>query len=99
MAGGDPSRAPDMIVEAVNGHRQLVGVERQLALLVEVLFDQLAQRFDGGAGRLQRHRLRARARPPPGAARPPAPRPPPPAPPRPPAAPPRAAALLPPVPP
>src|SRR5215475_9134068 len=41
VAGGDAGCAPDVIVEAVDRHCELVGVEGELPLLVEVLFDEL----------------------------------------------------------
>src|SRR6516165_6133967 len=62
LAGGDAGYAPDVIIEAIDRHCELVGVESELALLVEVLLDELAQRVDGGAGRLERDRLGAAAR-------------------------------------
>src|ERR1700730_9995316 len=61
VAGGDAGCAPDVIVEAIDRHCELVGVEGELALLVEVLLDELAQRVDGGAGRLERDRPGAAA--------------------------------------
>ena len=59
VAGGDAGCSPDMVVEAVDRHRQPVGVEGELPLLVEIFFDELAQRLDGRAGRLERNRLDA----------------------------------------
>src|SRR5262249_36987819 len=61
MPGGDAGCAPDVIVETIDRHGELVGVEGELPLLVEVLFDELAQRIDGCAGRLERDRIGAAA--------------------------------------
>ena len=61
MAGGDPGCALDVVVEAIDRHCQLVGIEGEPPLFVEVLLDELAQRLDRRAGRLQRDRVAARA--------------------------------------
>src|SRR3954466_15410399 len=37
MTGGDAGGAPDMVVETIYRHRQLVGVEGELPLLLEML--------------------------------------------------------------
>jgi hypothetical protein len=42
VAGGDAGGALDVIVEAVRRHGKLAGVERELALLAEMLLDQVA---------------------------------------------------------
>src|SRR3954466_4873862 len=51
VTGGDTGGAPDMIVEPIDRHRKLVGIEGELPLLLEMLLHQLAQRVDGCAGR------------------------------------------------
>ena len=38
MSSSDAGRALDVIVEAVDGHRVPVGIERKLPLLLEILF-------------------------------------------------------------
>src|SRR5262245_8513007 len=62
MAGSDAGCALDVVVEAIDRHRQLIRVEGELPLFVKVLFDELAQRIDGCAGRLERDRIASPAR-------------------------------------
>src|SRR5262249_60744061 len=66
MSGGDAGCALDVIIEAINRHSELVGVEGKLPLLVEMLLDKLAQCIDGCARRLERNRLGSPARAPDG---------------------------------
>src|SRR5690349_1724714 len=61
VTGCHAGRALDVVVEAIGRHRQLLGVEREHALLAEVILDQSAQTLDDRIGRAQRHRTGARA--------------------------------------
>ena len=61
MAGGDAGRALDVVVEPVRRHGELVGIEVEMALLAEILLDQLAQRVDRRVGRRERDAAGARA--------------------------------------
>ena len=50
VAGGDAGRAFDVVVEPVDGHAELFGVEIELALGEEILVDQGAQLRHRGVG-------------------------------------------------
>src|SRR6266446_6032641 len=56
VACGDPGSTLDVIVEAIRRHGELAGVEGKLALLAEMLLDQVAQRIDRRVRRNQRRR-------------------------------------------
>src|SRR5215831_9510852 len=56
VAGGDAGGTLDMIVQAIRRHGELAGVESKLALVTEVLLDQVAQRVDRRVRRHQRRR-------------------------------------------
>ncbi len=60
VTGGDAGCALDVIVETVDGHGKLVGVEGKLPLLLEMLLDQFAQGLDGRAGGFEHERGGAR---------------------------------------
>ena len=61
MAGGDAGCAFDVIVEPVDGHAKLLGIEAELMLAAEILVDQRAQLRDRRVGRLQCDGAGARA--------------------------------------
>ena len=61
MAGGDAGCAFDVIVEPVDGHAELLGIEAELMLAAEILVDQRAQLRDRRVGRLQGDAAGARA--------------------------------------
>ncbi len=50
VAGGDAGRAFDVVVEAVDGHAELFGIEFELALDAKILIDQSAQLRHEGVG-------------------------------------------------
>src|SRR5207249_12281385 len=64
VSGSDSGCTLDVIIEAIDRHGELVGVEGKLPLFVEVLIDELAQRIDGCTRRLERDRLDSSARAP-----------------------------------
>jgi len=51
----------DVIVEPIDRHAELLGVEAEQPFLAEEFVDQRAQLRDGGVGRLQGDRTRAGA--------------------------------------
>src|SRR5205814_10107000 len=64
VSGSNSGCTLDVIIEAIDRHGELVGVEGKLPLFVEVLIDELAQRIDGCTRRLERDRLDSSARAP-----------------------------------
>src|SRR5207249_9658094 len=58
VSGSDSGCTLDVIIEAIDRHGELVGVEGKLPLFVEVLIDELAQRIDGCTRRLDRKSTR-----------------------------------------
>ena len=53
MTGGDAGRALDVVVEPIDRHAELFGIEAKQSLLAEKLVDQRAQLRNRGVGRMQ----------------------------------------------